>query len=224
MSIKYLRLFLLLTLFCGCIGDDYIDDFVDPSFSIIQSADELAVGEDFQFESRFLNNIGLEEKIPVEWSSSDNSIISIDQNGLAQGITEGQASIIANTSYEGIVYEAVKNVKVGTETVVTSEIKNGSIVSTSSYLLEGDFTFFAEGDDVALEFGADYRASTALPGLYVYLSNNRNTINNAYEIGEVKIFEGAHQYKIRNTGLNDYKYVLYYCKPFNVKVGDGEIK
>ena len=43
------------------------------------------------------------------------------------------------------------------------------------------------------------------------------------EIGEVKVFKGAHRYTIGgDIALNQYKYLLYYCKPFNVKVGDGE--
>lgn len=69
----------------------------------------------------------------------------------------------------------------------------------------------------------NYRASTSLPGLYVYLSNNPNSINGAKEIGRVRIFNGAHNYQISNTGINDYKYILYWCKPFSVKVGHGEI-
>ncbi|MEM9549152.1 MAG: hypothetical protein AAGA77_24405, partial [Bacteroidota bacterium] len=62
-----------------------------------------------------------------------------------------------------------------------------------------------------------------LPGLYVYLTNNRNTTANALEIGAVEVFNGAHTYTVEDVGINDYKFLLYFCKPFNVKVGDGEI-
>ena len=74
------------------------------------------------------------------------------------------------------------------------------------------------------EFGDDYQASTSLPGLYVYLTNNPATANNAFEIGRVEIFNGAHSYRISGVGLNEYDYLLYWCKPFSVKVGDGEIR
>ena len=70
----------------------------------------------------------------------------------------------------------------------------------------------------------DLDGATSLPGLYVYLTNNPSTVNNAYEIGRVETFNGAHSYRISGVGLNEYDYLLYWCKPFSVKVGDGEIK
>jgi len=77
---------------------------------------------------------------------------------------------------------------------------------------------------VALNIADNYKTTSALPGFYVYLTNNPNSINDAVEIGEVTIFEGAHSYEILGVGLTDYDYVLYFCKPFRVKVGDGKIE
>lgn len=58
----------------------------------------------------------------------------------------------------------------------------------------------------------------------MYLTNNPNSIANAYEIGEVTIFDGAHSFELdaNEVGLTDFDFVLYFCKPFNVKVGDGQ--
>ena len=39
----------------------------------------------------------------------------------------------------------------------------------------------------------------------------------------VNIFDGAHEYTFTGADIFEYDYLLYYCKPFNVKVGDGEI-
>ena len=41
----------------------------------------------------------------------------------------------------------------------------------------------------------------------------------------VTVFSGAHSYQIVNAGIDitTYDYLLYYCKPFVVKVGDGKI-
>ena len=45
-----------------------------------------------------------------------------------------------------------------------------------------------------------------------------------YEIGRVTVFEGEHQYSIPSSiALKDYKYILYWCKPFSVKVGDAQL-
>ena len=82
-------------------------------------------------------------------------------------------------------------------------------------------TLTEDGDDLLLQIGEDYEASSSLPGLYLYLTNNINSTANAFEIGMVDTFAGAHTYRIEDIGVNDYDHVLYYCKPFRVKVGDG---
>jgi len=75
-----------------------------------------------------------------------------------------------------------------------------------------------------LDIAGNYEASTALPGLYVYLSNNPNSTSGSYEIGEVTVFNGAHSYTLPSSvDISDYKYILYWFKPFNVKVGDSTI-
>ena len=99
-----------------------------------------------------------------------------------------------------------------------------SINTTSSYALTGDFTITEDGNGgINLVFADNYNASTALPGLYVYLTNNPSTTTGSLELQKVQTFQGAHTYSIPNVGVNDYSHVLYFCKPFNVKVGDGEI-
>ena len=58
--------------------------------------------------------------------------------------------------------------------------------------------------DLELQFASNYTASSALPGLFIYLSNNANTNGDALEIGPVTDFSGAHSYTIPNTGILDY--------------------
>ena len=77
---------------------------------------------------------------------------------------------------------------------------------------------------VKLSLGEDYEADTSLPGLYIYLGNNPNSTADAFEIGPVTTFDGAHFYDLPTIGIYDYNYVLYWCKPFGVKVGEGQIK
>ena len=160
----------------------------------------------------------------ILWQSSAPEIISIDPNGLALGLQVGGATITATFNDDGQLVQDSIQVHVGEQTVIVNTARSGTIATTSSYLLEGDFTLSALGNDIELSIADNYRASTALPGLYVYLTNNPNTIASAYEIGPVTTFSGAHSYTIPAAGLNDYNYVLYFCKPFNVKVGDGEIQ
>ena len=106
--------------------------------------------------------------------------------------------------------------------VESEQFFEGQIRSTSSYLLEGNFRYEFDGQNIVLSLGENYRADTALPGLYVYLTNNPTTPSGGYEIGKVTVFEGAHQYNLpASIALMDYKYILYWCKPFSVKVGDA---
>lgn len=216
-----------LLLLSGCIGDDIVFDTVPEAVRILNPIDSLTVGDTHQFEARFTNNIGETEAQDITWSSSDTHVMAIDENGLATALSKGRATLAAEVLLggQGPVSDAIE-VAVSEEEVIgnPSGERSGAIRATSSYLLEGSFTLRQDGDDIVLEFGGDYRASASLPGLYVYLTNNPSTVNNAFEIGKVQTFSGAHSYRISGVGINDYSYLLYWCKPFSVKVGDGKIE
>ena len=84
---------------------------------------------------------------------------------------------------------------------------------------------FRSDTGLILEFEDDFSTTSALPGLYVYLTNNINTINGALEIGPVTSFSGSQSYQISETDdLFKYGYVLFYCKPFVVPVGNGKLE
>ncbi len=223
---KFLIYTLLVFSFSSCIGDDILEDNLDPEIRISNLIDTLAVNTDYQFTYNYLNNVGRSEQVDVQWSSSDPSIIAITSEGLASGLQTGSAAISVSFDNGSSLIEETKTVVVGettTEVNVTERI--GTIATTSSYVLAGDFVLKElSSGDLELSFGDDYVASSSLPGLFVYLSNNPNSISGSLEISAVDIFEGSHSYLIQNTDLDEYAYVLYYCKPFNVKVGDGEIQ
>ena len=215
---------LLALLLSSCIGDDIIDDLVEPRLTIDNPLDTLGVGASYQYTTTYLNNVGQAETIETSWITSNPLIVSIDSNGLATAHDTGAAVItVIGENGEGLTLSAENQLVAGAETVVAQTQRRGLVSTTSSYELSGEFTLAMEGNDLKLEFFDDYVASTALPGLYVYLTNNPNTSAGAYEIGAVSVFSGAHSYTIPNAGLSDYSHVLYFCKPFNVKVGDGLI-
>lgn len=211
-------------LLSGCIGDDFLMDTQDPELRITNAPDSLEIGSDYTFDAMYLNNIGQEENVNFTWESTNPSIISINDSGLANALQLGSSIIIVEYDADTIILRDSVEVGVGEETVIVNNDRTGTVNTTSSYALTGDFTLSEDGTGVKLEFGSNYNASTALPGLYVYLSNNPNSVANAYEIGAVQVFSGAHSYTIPNTGLNDYNYVVYFCKPFSVKVGHGDIQ
>jgi len=223
------KIILIFTIaFYSCIGDDFIDDRVDERISIDNPISEIQVNNTYQLSVTFFNNIGQPENTDITWSSSDLNIATVDNEGLLTAITQGEVTITISASTEnGDTITEVITIIVTTEIVNNDDpvSKSGTIVTTSSYILEGDFTISEINDtqNLDLQIAQNYQASSSLPGLYLYLSNNPNSINGALEIGAVQVFNGAHSYEIDNVGINEYQYLLYWCKPFSVKVGHGEI-
>lgn len=217
-----------LLLLSGCIGDDIIFDTVPEELRIINPLDTLAVGDSYTFELLFTNNVGQEESRPASWNSSDLTVLTIDDQGRATGMSKGQATVTATVqSADQSPLSVSRLIVVDEETVIgdpNDNVRSGTIRTTSSYLLQGGFEVKKEDTNLIVNIFEDYEASTALPGLYVYLTNNPNTLEGALEIGAVEVFKGAHTYTLGgDIPLNQYNYLLYYCKPFLVKVGDGEI-
>ena len=216
---------IITTMFSACIGDDFINDEVEPSIKISNPISQLQLDSSYQLEYAYFNNIGKKETIDdAIWSSSNEEKISITSEGLISGIEIGFSTIKIERADPLITTTDEIEIEVTEMPVDTPDIvKGGVIQSTSSYILKGTFEIRQIDDNLKIDFENDYEASTALPGLYVYLSNNPNTISNAYEIGAVEVFAGAHSYIVENININEYGYLLYFCKPFNVKVGDGQI-
>lgn len=207
----------------SCIQDDFVDDTVAPEIRITSVIDTLGFNALHQFDFIYLDNTGQEELVDAVFSSSNQDIISITPEGLASGFETGEATIAVTYFTDEINVKDSITVTVGENTSTTERIINGQIATTTFYVLEGDFEYQETSDGVSLSLAENYEASSSLPGLYVYLSNNRNSIANAYEIGPVQVFSGAHEYDIPGVNFDDFSFIVYFCKPFNVKVGDGEL-
>lgn len=224
---KLLFLFSIISLsLASCIQDDVIEDFVEPTLRITTVPDTILEGTDFQFSITYLNNIGLPEEITPTWTSSAPEIISINSNGLATAISKGASTIqVSYTQGDiNVSEEIIVNVGEVTTIVVEPSEKSGVIRTTTFYDLEGDFTITETDGKLIIDIADNYVASAGLPGLFLYLSNNPNSINNAFEVSAVEVFSGEHSYEVDGIGLDEYSHLLYFCKPFNVKVGDGEIQ
>jgi hypothetical protein len=213
----------------SCIKTDLVNDRVDPKIFISNPLSSLENGKTHSFEVNYFNYVGKEIENPdVTWNSSDPSILAITGDGVATGMNLGMATVTASltTTEESLIITNSNLVTVSMSTIEDPVRFEGTIITTSSYLLEGSYILETQDNDVIrLSLGDDYEASTALPGLYIYLGNNPNSITDAYEIGPVTVFQGAHFYDLPQTiSIYDYSYILYWCKPFSVKVGEGQIQ
>jgi len=204
-----------------CIGTDFVEDTIEERIIIISEIDMLQVGESYQLMATFWDNTGKLQEVPITWDSSDPSVIDVEENGLITAYQAGTTTITAMAN--GVVEELI--LTAGDSTVETSVSQRTGVLKTgSSYPLDGDVTLVdLNNGDLRLELEDNFNTTSALPGLFVYLSNNPSTINDAYEIGEVTQFKGAQNYNIKDVGLNDFNYVLFFCKPFRVRVGDAEL-
>ena len=215
-------------LLTGCIKDDFLDDAVEERISINNPISEIQTNDTYSLMATYFNTIGEAENAPIVWSTSNPAISTITNEGMLTGISEGSSIISAMvTLSDGSIISDEFSISVVDEEVITPEpvTKSGTISTTSSYLLTGDFTLseIQGSNNLDLQIMSNYQASTSLPGLYIYLSNNPNSVGSALQIGPVTVFNGAHNYQIDNTGINDYQYIVYWCEPFGVKVGHGEI-
>ncbi len=229
---KPTRLFFLamvLVAVSGCIRDDFLNDRVEERIVINNLIREIQIDDTYELMATFFNFIGESETASFTWESSDPSILSIDNNGVLTALVEGTATITVSTSLQdGTLVTEEASIDVVTEEANNDGpiVKSGVIVTTSSYTLMGDFTLseIEDSPNLDLQVMGNYEASDNLPGLYLYLSNNPNSIDVALEVGPVTVFNGEHNYILEDIGINDYQYLLYWCKPFSVKVGHGEIE
>lgn len=214
---------IMMVLLQACIGDDFIDDGVEPQIRLTNLVDTLGIGEKDTVIALFFNNVGMTEDLPILWSSSNSDVAFIDESGVVTALNVGQTIISASLNYQSELVQSERPLVVSESTIenmITS--RKGKLRTTSTYILEGSFDLSIEDGGLKLILSDDYKADDILPGLYVYLTNNPNSIVDAYNIGAVAVFEGAHSYDIGDeVDINDYSHVLYYCKPFSVKVGDG---
>jgi len=214
---------IFLFLMVSCQKEDVIDDIVAENLRITSSTlDTLKVGEDFQFEAMFTNNVGIEEDVSLTWASQDTTIATIEETtGLATARMEGATYISVFYESNTTILRDSFQLVVGDTTVLSEEqTLRGSF--TGAYDIKGSFEVSQEGEGIVINILSDYAHDGGAPGPYLYLTNNINSIAGALEIGNVNDL-GAHEFDVLNVGLLDYQYLVVWCKPFNIRIGYGEI-
>ncbi len=219
--LKISALFILISTLSACIGDDFIADSVDREIRVLNLIDTLILGETYALDVQYLNNIGLEESIDLTFESSNPDVVEVSSSGEITGLQLGESTISITAEDEGVVVNESFDLVVGENRTEQASERNGTIRTTTFYDLEGTYNIVPDGDDLILTLNDDFKTTDRLPGLYVYLTNNNNSISGAVEISKVTQFEGEHSYRISRVQLMEFEYLLFWCKPFKVKVGEG---
>lgn len=125
---------LILVWLISCIGTDFEPE-VSPILRLTNLPESFHVTGVYTLEATYMNERGLEEEVTFIWSSSDESIFSIDQNGLGRALKEGivdvsvrfedrfeEISITVFSSEEGIsISESPDSLSVGESFTLRAE-------------------------------------------------------------------------------------------------------
>lgn len=80
---------------------------------------------------------------------------------------------------------------------------------------------YLSGQDVSL---VDF-VSTNVPDARVYLANDTDAQGGFVDLGKLKGSRGNQNYSVpSNIDIDDYKYVLIWCRAFSILVGSAQIK
>ena len=129
-----LLIFCFVVFFTSCnIGDDIINDYQEPSITIIEKnsgspiPSELTISKSYDFSEvysiKYLNDVGDLKKELITWESSDISILTINNQGLATAVNSGEAIIFVSATNDNPNGENIKITKeVATITIISAEV------------------------------------------------------------------------------------------------------
>ncbi|NQZ75446.1 MAG: Ig-like domain-containing protein [Ekhidna sp.] len=188
---------------------------IDPAVRILSFAKFLSVGEIFQFEADFLRSNGqVDQNASINWSSSNENVLSIDENGSVLAASGGVASITA--SYNG--WNAEVQVSIEGE---ANESRSGMLRGTG-YSIEGSFSLEKNDEGDLILTIENYKPDG--PGPYFYLTNQENNVNNGLNLGDAGT-AGSISINVseidESVQLNSFNYLMIWCEPFNVRLGVG---
>lgn len=187
----------------------------------IVSANDASVinpGETLQLSGATLNAAGdVIEGNTISWSSSNEDVATVDEDGLVTGITDGSVRISASAAgVTGFVDLFIGD--------ASSLSRTGMFEGLNGYRASGEVTLMVNDDGNLTMVLADNFSAQDGPGLYFYLSNSRNNVSGGIEIGAVRSVTGGDTYDVpEGVGLNNFNHVVLYCKPFGVGFGTAQL-
>lgn len=225
--------FSILLALSSCIGEDIVYDTIPERIEINTSFSNFKVGDSRLLAASFFDNIGQNQAVVFDIKSDNNTVVEVDNTTkslMAKSI--GTANIEVSTIYKN---QKTKNIflitvlDANTTTVPVVPTKTGTLKKTSSYESAGDFEIIAITGGIRINFANNYVADKTLPGFAMYLANNPLTRTGAKKIdfqgdADGVIYKGAFSLDIMGVGLNDFGYLTHWCDPFNIRVGEAEIK
>lgn len=153
------------------------------------------------------------------WTSSNTAVATVSQTGLVTGVANGEVTVT-------VVADGIKSqeFKLTIGTGATNNSRKGVFAGKNGYTASGEASLeVAGGNGIKLTLADNFSTSNG-PGLYLYLSNKSNSTTGGAELGKLRKTSGSDSYTLDGVALDQYKYVLIFCKPFNIPFGAAELK
>lgn len=189
----------------------------------ITTPDNLLVimpGDELALSGRSLNAAGTEvsgSSLQLEWSSSNNDVATVTQEGSVTAVADGEVRIIASSDdATGFIDLTVAD--------VSSLTRTAEFRGLSGYDASGDVVLeVGNNGKITLKMSSNFMAQNG-PGLYVYLSNDGGNISGGVELDKLKSTSGSQEYDVPiNVTLKQYDHIVLYCKPFGVGFGTAKL-
>lgn len=184
--------------------------------TVTAAASNVAVGNTLQLAATAQNISGSDiTASSYTWASNNTAIATVDQNGLVTGISNGEVSVTATA--DGVNSQAF------TLTIGAGSSLTGQFQGIGGHAVSGSATLKTTQDGVQLVFSENFSTVNG-PGLYLYLTNTSNSPSGGKEVAKLSKTSGSDTYSVSGVSIDQYKYVLIYCKPFSTPFSVAEFK
>lgn len=173
----------------------------------------LTTGEKLNLTATIFNPFDepIDQDREVFWLSGNPAVAAVADNGEVEAFAVGQTSITASI-------DSISSQPYLIE-VIDGSVRTGSFEGAAGHKASGTAMLSADGaGGVQLMLSDDFEADNG-PGLYLYLSDSPSNVNGGVEIAPLTQLNGPSAYTVPNTSLQDFDYVIIYCKPFKIVVG-----
>ena len=199
------------------INVSVIDPDIAVNISINAPSNIVTLNETLQLGFTATNGFSEEISPEVTWSSSNEEIVTVDQNGLVSGLGEGIATITVVTD-NNIAASIAIMVEGSNSRVASFQGINGYRASGSAMLVRNIV------GDIFLEIGEDFSVSAG-PGLFLYVSNTssgRITLSEGIQVIPDRLTSSGviagRSFNLTainpNITLDSFSHVVIVCVPF----------
>ncbi|MDZ7344810.1 MAG: DM13 domain-containing protein [candidate division KSB1 bacterium] len=186
---------------------------------VMPDSGNIAIGGMLQFTAvaQNLNGEVLSGKT-VNWLSSEATIVSVSNTGLATGLKPGKVNIIA-------VVDGIESPPAPLTVLGTSRSGTFTRNPNTSYNVSGTASLEQQPNgDLVLRLGSDFSSSNG-PGLEVFLSTTNAVGSSSRNLGRLQQTSGAQSYNVpAGVTLTTYNWVIIHCVPFNVTFGYAQLR